>query len=102
MREGYELYPTLDYKMRVEKLLRKSGLMVAEDGLEDQGGQLRGRSKLREAKVFQDYLGSDDLLKKSLRVSKEAITTCGIWHENRLKGSEKKSDLFLAEIPFRL
>ena len=38
--------------------------------------------------------------KQSVRVSKEALTTVGIWHENNK--NKRNTNLYLAEIPLSL
>ena len=46
---------------------------------------------------FKDYLGGS-LLRSSMRLSREAYTTAGLWHEN----NSHKCSLYLADMPLGL
>lgn len=91
-REGHELYPTEEYTGKVVDLLKKSGLLVAERTPERTSPAVRDRIR-----HFADYLGPAE--KPSLRLSKEAFTTCGIWQHNN---APSDCQLYLADIPLGL
>ena len=92
MREGHEVYPTLEYAGKVVELLKKSGLLVAERTPDRTSPGLK-----EQIRRFTDYIGPNE--RPSLRLSKEAFTTCGIWQHNNASAD---CQLFLAEIPLGL
>jgi len=73
----------MKYKQKVEKLLKKSGMLIGQSQIGDPN--------------FKDYLKSD--LEQSMRVSKEGLTTVGIWTEHR---NEKECEVYVGDIPLSL
>jgi hypothetical protein len=64
----------------VEKLLVKSGLLIQDGALNKSGSNSRENLQ-KQTENYTDFLRTD-ASKQSLRVSKEAITTAGIWMTN--------------------
>ena len=80
---GSDLYPSMKFKRKVEKILKKSGMLVSNNQAEKQ-------NYIDSLALLMDNQGSS-------RISREAFTTAGIWHENNLE--RNNCQLLVSEVP---